>query len=559
MFMKKLFTLCLALLASVGTMFAESGTCGENLTWDLTDSVLTISGTGPMTQYDSYSKVPWNSSRLSITSVVIETGVTSIGKNAFRSCSNLTSVVIPNTITNIDGWAFYECRSLTSVNIPNSVTSIGHSAFSGCSSLTYVNIPNSVTKIENYAFYECSSLPVIDNIRYADTYLVSALDDLTTYSIKAGTKWIGDYAFRGCPNLTSLVIPNTVISIGHNAFYGCSNLVSVNIPDNVQNIDSYTFYGCNSLPVVDNIRYADTYLLEVVDHSLTTYTIKEGTKWIGYKAFYYCTHMTSIEIPNTVISIGENAFEMCSKMTSISIPNSVTSIGNRAFYNCTGLTSFSIPNSVTSIGDETFYKCTGLTSIIIPESVSEMGYSTFSGCSSLTSVTWEAMNCNDFTRIVVDGIAALAYSPFYNIRTQITSFVFGNKVKHIPANLCHSLLSLTAISIPNSVKSIGEGAFTNCTGLTSITCKAMNPPSLGSYVFAIVNKSIPLYVPEESVVAYQSADQWKDFTDIQGVNTEGIDQTTNDQLPITNKVIKDGQILILRGDHTYTLTGQELR
>ncbi len=362
---RKLFTFFLALTASVGTLFAESGTCGTNLTWDLTNGVLTISGTGAMDNYYSldHSYAPWYSSHLSIKSVLINDGVTSIGNDAF-----------------------YECYRLTSVMIPNSVTSIGYVAFSGCSSLTSVTIPNSVISIGYNAFYYCSSLPVIDNIRYADTYLVEAVNkSLSTYTIKEGTRFIGGSAFSSCSSLTSVTIPNSVTSIGNDAFEYCSSLTSVTIPNSVTNIESSVFYGCSRL--------------------------------------------TSVMIPNSVTSIGYSAFAGCHSLTSVTIPNSVTSIGSSAFSRCSSLTSVTIPNSVTSIG----------------------GYA-FSDCSSLTSVVWNAKKCQDLTS-----------APFPET---ITSFSFGSEVEHIPAYLCSNLSNVKNIVLPCSVKSIGENAFNQSTIIT---------------------------------------------------------------------------------------------
>lgn len=191
--------------------------------------------------------------------------------------------------------------------------------------------------------------------------------DFTTSVAYGGENYsvtsIGGYIFYSCRSLTSVTIPEGITTIGQCAFEYCEALTSVNIPNSVTSIGNWAFCDCTGLPVIDNLRYADTYLVGAAKKSLSTYTIRESTKWIGDKAFRDCNELTSITIPSNVIAIASTAFANCSALTSIIIPNSVISIGSEAFYGCRGLTSLTIGSSVSNISSSAFSGCTGLTSI----------------------------------------------------------------------------------------------------------------------------------------------------------------------------------------------------
>ena len=297
--------------ANAETSGVASGTCGDNLTWELDSAgTLTISGTGAMMDYSNTMPAPWDSNRSNITTAVIESGVTSIGDMAFRECSSLTSVMISDSVISLGAMAFSSCSSLTSVTIPDSVTSIGNSAFFCCGNLASVTIPNGMTSIGNGVFYSC--------------------DRLTNLMIPNSVTSIGNYAFYYCTGLTSISISDNVTSIGNMAFSGCRNLTGITIPGSVTSIGDGAFEACSNLLVInvatDNANYRS------VDGVLFA---KDAAKLIQYPAG---KEGSSYSIPGSVTSIGMWAFGNCNNLTSVTIPNSVTSIGSSAFSLCTNLT-----------------------------------------------------------------------------------------------------------------------------------------------------------------------------------------------------------------------------
>ena len=511
--MKKLFTLFFALIASVGAMFAQSGTCGDNLTWNLRNGTLTISGWGALNDDWSYN-FPWYIYRESITSLIINNGVTRIGGDAFNGYTNLTSVTIPNSVTSIGFYAFYGCNSLPLVTIPNSVTSIEGSAFEGCTGLTSVSIPNSVTSIGNTAFRGCTdliSVTIGNSVTSIGNSAFDGCNNITTVtwnarncnscnfgsqvlSITFGEEVenIPNNICSGMNQLNTLSIPNSVTSIGNSAFDGCTNLTSVTI---------------NSNSIVSQTYTSRSNLRNIFGNQVTEYIIGNDGTSIGQYAFYGCTGLTSVTIPNSVTSIGGSAFSGCTGLTSITIPNSVTSIASDAFSGCTGLTSIDIPNSVTSIEDGAFSGCTGLTSVTIPNSVTSIGNYAFSGCSGLTYVTIgdsvtsienaTFSGCTNISSVTLNSntIASKTYTSTSNLKNifgnQVTTFVIGNSVTEIGKNAFSDYRSLTSVTIgnsvtyigtnafsycyslsnvtiPNSVRGIGNGAFSSCTGLTKV-------------------------------------------------------------------------------------------
>ena len=332
--MKKLLTLILAFMATTATLFADSGTCGANVNWDLTGDVLTISGTGYMTSYTSPSKRPWNSFASFITSVVIEEGVMNIGESAFEDFSSLTSVTIPNSLEVIENYAFFGCSALSSVTIPDNIMVIGNSTFKYCSALTTITIPANVNYIKYQAFSGCTGLTEI-------------ICEATT------PPTCEDLVFEGVTNTIPVYVPAGSVD----AYKAADGWKEMNIKAEGEPVWDWdltdgvlTISGTGPMMDYGSFTAVPWYS---VQESITSVVIEDGITRIGNSAFKYCSNVASVAIPNSVISIGEYAFDDCG-MSSIIIPNNVETIEGYAFSNCYNLSTVTIGSGVKSIGQLAF-------------------------------------------------------------------------------------------------------------------------------------------------------------------------------------------------------------
>jgi len=507
--------------------------------------------------------------------LTIPNSVTNIGMYAFADCSSLTSITIPNSVTSIEYGAFLDCSGLTSITIPNSVAYIGDEAFSYCGGLTSItceaesapalgtNAFNNVDKsiplyvpsgsIAAYQaatgwseFTNIQAIPdapqpeIVNPVQIGDLYYNLDADNLTaevtyqeqnsennysgltsvnipssvtyndnTFSVTS----IGDAAFKYCSTLTSIDIPNSVTSIGEYAFHSCSSLSSINLAEGLISIGKYAFAGgckLGSITLPSTVTELGECALTgayasfiVVNAGNTVYDSRDNCNAIIETATNtMIVGCSSTTFPNSVQHIGAYAFNGSSNLTNITIPDNIISIGCAAFA-FSQLISLYLGDGLDSIAESAFYYCTNLSEVHMGDKIHAIGTKAFSSCNTLKSIVIP----NSVTSIPVD----ICYAS-----RNLESVVIPNSVTNINAGAFNSC-NLTTVTIPNSVNNIGSNALCGNENLTSITCEAVTPPTLGGTF--VSDYSIPLYVPSESVNTYKSAEGWKNFTKIRAIGS----------------------------------------
>ncbi len=399
---------------SAKTLNGQTGECS----WSLEGTTLTISGKGAMAGYyeDSPEAPPWG---MDVSKVVIKDGVTAIG-----TC------------------AFMDCEDLTSITIPKSIEKIGVDAFT------------------NTGYYNTAS-NWKSGVLYIGKYLIKANSMVSTsYTVSSGTVTIADFAFSYCRNLKSIKIPTGVRNIGSGAFFSCTGLSEITFPSGVVRVGNNLLYGTKYYHTdsnwVNGVLYIGKALVCANAKLSGSYKIKSDTQVIADYAFQDCRSLTSVTIPDSVVSMGNGTFSGCSTLEKVVIGNGVKSIGGYTFWPCVKLKSITLGKNVESIGEYAFWWCQNLTSISIPNGVQTIGESAFESCTALKSIT------------LPNSVTTIGESVFGNCQS-LATVSLSNKITKLPNYAFDSCYALKKVIIPNAVTEIGKEAFAFCETLKTVT------------------------------------------------------------------------------------------
>lgn len=431
-----------------------SGTLSETITWKIDgEGTLTISGEGDMPDDES----PWDVFASQITTIVVQEGITSIGRCSFQYCNKVISISLPESLTSIGLLAFYFCESLETILIPQNVTDISVCAFKYCYNLQKINVEKG-----NARYYSVNGV-LFDSIgRIEETALTlhtyPAGKSKTTYSIPDGVVIVDNSAFFGA-QIKGIDIPESVVIIEHEAFSGshlatvsvpdtvaitgdgifgeCTYLESASLPDNIA-LGNGTFHDCtnlkdvkwpSNLPVIPVSTFSGCLSLETLNipqcveiigdgafeqcQNLSHLELPDKLRTIGVFAFSGCKSLKKLDIPDTVDNLGYGTFNSCINLEHIMLPKKLSGIPERLFFDCVNLQRIDIPDGTTYIEFEAFYNCDKLASLSIPQSVTKLGYHPFSDCDNLNSIFFYG-NPPSFSEDTFYGFSGTVYYPDTN-------------------------------------------------------------------------------------------------------------------------------------------------
>lgn len=544
--MKKLriiLCICFAvamLLCMCAAANAANGGCGdkgENVLWSVDDEgTLTISGEGAIK--DSAS-CPW--AFFKVSRVVIEEGVTRVGKRAF-----------------------YQMKDVKEVVLPESLEVIGYEAFYGCTGLKEITIPTGVKEIEEYAFVNCTNLFKVnteDLAAWCDIYFKSAFanplfparhlylndEKVIKLEIPEGVTAIGDFAFYTSPEFCSVKLPEGLESIGRFAFYECAGVKEVTLPDSLRYVGQSAFEKCarlNELTVGPIIGAMTAKEMSFPTDSLKMVTVSEGTQAIGPEAFKEYRKLESVVLPESLKAIGKDAFYSCTALRNVvitdlapwceisfacpysnplffaenlwikdgdlltkvvcpEIPDGVTAIGDFAFYNYKSLRKITLPDSATDIGHYAFFGCKELKEAVLSPNIDSVGQYAFKGCDKLVDVTLgDILSIHTLQQLSIPA-------------EQIRMVTVLRDTSALVPGAFKNCAKLESVVLPASLMTFGKDAFFGCARLRNVVIEDLkswcmadfanpfaNPLILSDHLYereedGTLHEITALYIPED--------------------------------------------------------------
>lgn len=508
---KRLLSILLVLLTALtllplGALADDNNKCGENLTWEFADGILTISGTGDMYDYSEDYLAPWNEHCLEITNVTISDGVTSIGSSAFCYCS-VKSITLPFGLKHIGASAFFYCPNIQQINIPDSVEYIDPYAFSCCKGLHTVQLPASLTLISEELFAEC--------------------DNLRNLSIPDTVTEIGAAAFENCGSIENLELPKTLESIGEAAFGG-TIIDKASFDGTLEKWAAIGGDGCGiARDKIDFLEHICNFSgWEYDEHKhwqqcSCNKTQNEGAHTGTGKTCDVCGAVLSAALDSG--SIGDGLSWSLSRSGALTISGSgkmpdFSSVANAVPWDKQKdkIQSAVIESGVQSISGGAFSGCTALEKVIISDTVTQIDLNAFGGCTSLAafevaegnkaflsvggvlfSADKELLRCpvgksadctvpsgtvaiaggafKDCAKleslVIPDSVTAIGKSAFENCAA-LKRITLPKNITKLEASCFSGCAALAEIALPDSVKTLGEKVFSGCAALKSVKIPA---------------------------------------------------------------------------------------
>ena len=487
--------------------------------------------------------------------VEFEKGITQIPAGIFGE-TGLKEVKIPDTVTSIGERSFADCSNLEKVTLSKNLKSIGNRAFVRCTKIEKINLPRNLTEVDTYGwnwwypFAGCSNLEKVEFEEGITQIPTGIFGDtgLKEVEIPDTVTSIGERSFADCANLEKVTLSKNLKSIGNRAFVRCTKIGKINLPKSLMEVDTYginwwyPFDGCSNLKEIE---------------------FEEGITQIPTGIFGN-TGLENVKIPDTVTSIGERSFADCTNLQEVKISDTVTSIGVESFTDCANLEKVNLSKNLKSIGNRAFAKCTKIEKINLPKSLTEVDtywsnwWYPFDGCSNLKEIEFEEGITQIPTGIfgntglenvkMPDTVTSIGERSFADC-TKLEKIIFSEKIETINGRAFAGCTSLKSISLPDSITSMGTEIFEGCTSLSSVKLpnKCVN---ITSSTFEGCTSLTEITLPDtvttiqdhafKNCTALKTINWSKSITDIQSYAFENCDALTKLNIPNTVTNIGEG-------------------